>query len=372
MSKKGTIEASRVERCKKRDQLSEIQKISPASMVCCVRGTTVNSLLNLTAFLRVARLGSFSSVARELQVAPSVVTKRIDQLEQELGTRLVLRSTRGLTLTPAAEVLLPRFVRLVAEFDELFKGGAADDQGIEGQLRIKSPTTLTSEFLGAIYARFLQLHPGVNLDISLVDRTVNPLEEGYDCAIGALQVSYPNVIDVPLCPYEVVVCCSASYLQGRGEPRHPTELVDFDCLTSGLFSSSWVFESAGGALSVEVHSRVHVAEARVLRELARRGLGITALPRYLAAEDIRCGRLVPLLRDFPLQPHWLKALVPRMKMNRPVVREFVGFLKNQMANPPWALQELADGTTDDVNGRADAAAAAHDSPARTHTQFRSA
>ena len=116
--------------------------------------------------------------------------------------------------------------------------------------------------------------------------------------------------------------------------------MDFDCLTSGLFSSSWTFESTGGPLSVEVHARVHVSEARVLRDLARNGLGIAALPRYLAADDVRSGRLVPLLRDFPLQPLWLKALVPRMKMNRPVVREFVAFLKNQLRHPPWALPEL--------------------------------
>jgi len=303
------------------------------------RGTSVNSLLNLGAFLRVARLGSFSSVARELQVAPSVVTKRIDQLEQELGTRLVVRSTRGLTLTPAAETLLPRFVRLVAEFDELFKGSVTDEHAIEGQLRIKSPTTLTSEFLGGTYGRFLQLHAGVTLDVALVDRSVNPLEEGLDVAIGALQVSYPNVIDVPLCRYELILCCGTSYLHNRVAPQHPTDLVDFDCLTSGLFSSSWVFESAGGPMSVEVHTRVHVSEARVQRELARRGLGIAVLPLYLAAEDIRAGRLVPLLRDYPLQAHWLKALVPRMKMNRPVVREFVAFLKHQLAVPPWAMQE---------------------------------
>jgi DNA-binding transcriptional LysR family regulator len=229
----------------------------------------------------------------------------------------------------------------VAEFDELFSGGGSDEQGIEGQLRIKSPTTLTSEYLGVTYARFLQLHGGVNLDITLIDRSVNPLEEGFDCAIGALQVSYPNVIDVPLCPYEVVVCCGAGYLQGRVPPQHPTDLVDFDCLTSGLFSSSWTFESSGGPLSVEVHSRVHVSEARALRELARNGIGIAALPRYLAAEDIRRGELVPLLSDYPLQLHWLKALVPRMKMNRPVVREFVSFLKEQMAEPPWTLREQA-------------------------------
>jgi DNA-binding transcriptional LysR family regulator len=235
--------------------------------------------------------------------------------------------------------LLPRFVRLVAEFDELFKGSVTDEHAIEGQLRIRSPTTLTSEFLGGIYGRFLQLHGGVNLDVALVDRSVNPLEEGFDVAIGALQVSYPSVIDVPMCRYPVVLCCGASYLDNRAAPQHPTDLVDFDCLTSGLFSSSWVFESPGGPMSVEVHTRVHVSEARVQRDMARRGLGITVLPLYLAAEDIRSGRLVALLGDYPLQSHWLKALVPRMKMNRPLVREFVAFLKHQLAVPPWALQE---------------------------------
>ena len=295
----------------------------------------------MNAFLRVARLGSFSSAARELGVAPSVVTKRISQLERTLSTRLVNRSTRGLTLTAAAEALLPRFVRLVAEFDELFKGGVPDDQRIEGNLRIKSPTTVTTEFLGTAYAEFLQLHAGVNLEIVMVDRSVNPLEEGYDCAIGALPVSYPNVVDVPLCPYELVTCCAPSYLIGRAEPHHPTDLVDYECLTTTLFRTSWLFESPRGALSVEVHSRLHSSDGRVMREAARHGLGIAALARYLAQDDIRTGRLVPLLQDFPLATHWMKALVPRMKMNRPVVREFVTFLKTWLEDASWAARQEA-------------------------------
>jgi DNA-binding transcriptional LysR family regulator len=253
----------------------------------------------------------------------------------------VNRSTRGLTLTTAAEGLLPRFVRLVAEFDELFKSAAPDDQQIDGNLRIKSPTTVTTEFLGSAYTEFLQLNAGVDLEIVLVDRSVNPLEEGFDCAIGALPVSYPNVIDIPLCPYELVVCCAPSYLRGRAEPQHPTELVDFECLTTTLFRTSWLFQSARGALSVEVHSRLHSSDGRVMREAARHGLGIAVLARYLAADDIRSGRLVPLLQEFPLATHWLKALVPRMKMNRPVVREFVAFLKTRLQDA--ALEPLRQG-----------------------------
>jgi DNA-binding transcriptional LysR family regulator len=254
----------------------------------------------------------------------------------------VNRSTRGLTLTAAAEGLLPRFVRLVAEFDELFKSAAPDDQQIDGNLRIKSPTTVTTEFLGSAYTEFLQLNAAVDLEIVLMDRSVNPLEEGFDCAIGALPVSYPNVIDIPLCPYELVVCCAPSYLRGRIEPQHPTELVDHECLTTTLFRTSWLFESARGALSVEVHSRLHSSDGRVMREAARHGLGIAVLARYLAVDDIRSGTLVPLLQEFPLATHWLKALVPRMKMNRPVVREFVTFLKARLQDERWdAPQQVA-------------------------------
>jgi DNA-binding transcriptional LysR family regulator len=287
----------------------------------------VNNLLNLNVFLRVARLRSFSAAAREQGVATSVVTRRIDQLERALGTKLLVRSTRGLTLTAAAENLLPRFVRMTAEFDELFRGAALDGECIEGHLRIKAPTTVTTEFLGALFTDFLQLHSGVTMDVRLVDHTVNPLEEGYDCCLGAMPVSYPNVIDVPLARYELVTCCSPDYLRGRTPPRHPNELVDHECLSTRLFLGSWLFESPSGSVSVEVHSRIHVSDGRVMREAARRGLGIAALARYLAEEDLRNHRLVELLPDYPLATHWLKAMVPRMRFSRPVVRGFVEFLK---------------------------------------------
>jgi DNA-binding transcriptional LysR family regulator len=281
----------------------------------------------VNVFLRVARLRSFSAAAREQGVSTSVVTRRIDQLERVLGTKLLVRSTRGLSLTAAAEHLVPRFMRMAAEFDELFRGAASDGEYVEGHLRVKAPTTVTTEFLGALFTDFLQQHPGVTMDVRLIDHTVNPLEEGYDCCLGAMPVSYPNVIDVPLARYELVTCCSPEYLRGRTAPRHPNELVDHECLSTRLFLGSWLFESPSGAISVNVHSRIHVSDGRVMREAARRGLGIAALAYYLADEDLRNRRLVQLLPDYPLATHWLKAMVPRMKMSRPVVRAFVEFLK---------------------------------------------
>ncbi len=273
---------------------------------------------------------SFSAAARDLGVAPSVVTKRVTQLERSLGTQLIVRSTRGLALTSAGDRMLPRFVRLMAEFDEIFCASEGEELRLEGHLKIKSPTTITSEALGAVFADFQVEHPGISLEITLIDRSVNPLEEGYDLAIGALPVSYPNVIDVPICPYDLVTCCAPGYLAGRAPPRHPTELTDYECLTTVLFRTTWMFESSQGGLSVEVHSRLHSSDSRVLREGAVRGLGIAILPCFLADEPIARGVLIPLLTNFPVAAHWVKALVPRMKMRKPAVQELVTYLKTRL------------------------------------------
>ena len=283
-----------------------------------------------------ARLGSFSAAARELSVAPSVVTKRITQLEGQMRTKLLVRSTRGLALTSAGERLLPRFLRLVGELEELFVERTAAEGKVEGHLRIKSPTTITSLYLGALFSDFQVSHPRVSLEVVLMDRSVNPLEEGFDLVVAARPASYPNVVDVPLCAYPQVLCCSPGYLRQHAELRHPGELVDHDCLTTVLFGTTWPFDSPKGSLSVEIRSRLHANDGRVVLEAARRGLGLAPLPAYLVTEDLRHGRLVQVLEGYPMAVPWLKALVPRMKMDKPAVRELVSFTKTRMQPvAPW-------------------------------------
>ena len=214
----------------------------------------------------------------------------------------------------------------------LFGARSGERPRLEGHLRIKAPTTLATALTSeGCSAEFQAEHPGVSLDVILMDRSVNPLEEGFDLALGAFPVSYPNVQDIPLCQYELVTLLRARRIFGaRRAPQHPTELVDYECLTTTLFRTTWVFESSRGALSVEVHSRLHASDSRMLRESALHGLGVAILPRFLAEEALESGALVPLLQDFPVATHWVKALVPRMKMNRPVVRELVAFLKARL------------------------------------------
>jgi DNA-binding transcriptional LysR family regulator len=289
----------------------------------------------------VARLGSFSSAARELDVAPSVVTKRITQLEERVRTRLIVRSTRGLTLTAAGERLLPRFLRVVTEIDELLVESAAPEGEIEGHVRVKGPTTVTSMYLGRLFSEFQRNNPRVTLEVVLMDRSVNPLEENFDLVVGARAASFPNVVDIPLCTYPQALCCSPGYLDTRPEPKHPGELIDHDCLTTVLFGTTWTFETPRGGVSVEVRSRFHANDGRVVLEGVRRGLGVAILPCYLIDEDLKSGRLKALLESFPLPTYWLKALVPRIKMDKPAVRELVAFLKARTQPlSPWDESRL--------------------------------
>jgi DNA-binding transcriptional LysR family regulator len=290
----------------------------------------VNTILNISAFLRVARLGSFSAAAREMDAATSVIAKRISQLEKEVHARLITRTTRGISLTAAGERYVPQFVRLIAAYEEAFHRHDAETGRVEGFVRIISPPMVTSMFLGPIFTRFQLEHPGVDMDIVLMERSVNPLEEGFDIAVGGWPISYPDVVDVTLCRYDLVTVCAPKYLQGRETPAHPTDLVDHQCLTTALFRNSWGFLHARGSVNVEVHSRMQSSDSRMVRDAARAGLGIAILPRMLVSDDVRDRTLVPVLEEFPVAPYWLKLLVPRMKMRRPVVNALVRALKDSV------------------------------------------
>lgn len=294
----------------------------------------MNTIANINAFLRVARLRSFSAAAREMQSVTSVVTKRISQLEDEVGTKLINRSTRGLALTAAGQRYVPHFLRLMATYDEVFNESSKKSCSIEGFVRIISAPAITTMFLGSLFTNFQLQNPQVDLEVVLTERAINPLEEGFDVAIGARPISFPNVNDVPLRRYDLVPVCAPSYLRGKNRPTHPTDLVDHQCLTTTLCGTAWPFTHMRGSTTVEVHSRMQCSDSQMVRDAARMGMGIAILPRMLVDEDVGAGTLVHLLEDFPVAPYWVKLMVPRIKMNRAPVRALVDFLRKSAPAPP--------------------------------------
>jgi DNA-binding transcriptional LysR family regulator len=298
--------------------------------------SSMDTLLNIKAFLTTARAGSFSAAARQLGVAPSVITKRISRLEDQMDAKLFLRSTRQLLLTDVGERYLPRYQAIVGEVEEALSGAAELASGVEGHLRIKAPTTVTINYLGTILSDFQDVHPGVSLEVVLVDRSVNPIEEGYDVAIGALPASYANVIDEPLCPYPRVLCAAPDYLDRRGAPQHPRDLVDHDCLTFHATGSTWSFESPRGRINVEVRTRFSANDTQILHDIACRSRGIAVVAEYIARQSLASKRLVPVLPAFPVAELWLKALVPLNKSRKPAMQALISYLKQELQPvPPW-------------------------------------
>lgn len=293
----------------------------------------MDTLLNIKAFLATVREGSFSGAARRLGVAPSVIVKRINRLEDQMHTRLFVRSTRRLTLTDTGERSETRFRTIVAEVEDALESGRSVSRGVEGHLRIKCPTTLTIMYVGDVLAEFQLAHPNVSIEVALIDRSVNPVEEGFDMAIGALPASYSNVLDEPLCAYPRVVCAAPSYIAQRGEPVHPRDLIEHDCLTFLATGTTWSFQSPRGVIDVEVRSRFNVNDSQVLHAAARKGLGVATIAKYIARDSIASGELKPLLTDYPVPELWLKALVPHNRSQKPAVQSLLRWLKTSAQLP---------------------------------------
>lgn len=289
---------------------------------------------HIRTFAAVVRCGGFSEAARQLGVVPSVVAKRIAQLEQELQTRLFQRTTRRVTLTEAGEKLHARAAGLVSEFEDLLDSVRRDDNQPQGHLRVMAPTTLTFEQLGQVFTDFLVAHPGITMELALVDRSANPAERDYDMAISGRPASYEGVIDVPLRSAEPLLCAAPAYLARHPGLAHPRDLAERDCLVFSATGTSWAFQSSRGALTVDVRPRLTADDNLTLLRAAVAGLGVALLPSYIAGEALRSGALQLVLEKFAPQENWFKAYVPRRKANLARVKALLDFLQERWASAP--------------------------------------
>jgi DNA-binding transcriptional LysR family regulator len=298
----------------------------------------MDMLLNLRAFLATARTGSFSEAARQLHVVPSVVAKRVSQLEGSTGVQLFNRSTRQVSLTERGHQFLPKARALIEDFDVIVSGmGRQEDaNGLEGHIRIKAPTSLSVLYLNQLLAAFQRSHERITMEVFLVDRSVHPVEEGFDIALGGISASYDGVLDEPICPLRQVVCATPDYLERHGTPRHPRELADHPCLVFRPTGTTWRFRHARGPIEVEVAAKLSSNDTSMLFAAARAGTGIAVLPTYLTREALKEGELTPLLADFPLQEIWLKALVPARRAAARRIQALLAYFKEQLSPvPPW-------------------------------------
>ena len=292
-------------------------------------------LVDIRAFLSTARLGGFSAAGREIGTAPSVVAKRVNRLEHEIGAKLFNRSTRKLTLTPDGQRLRPQVQTLVAELDETLRNLSRPGRDLRGSLRVRSPTTIGTMFVGPSIARFQRANPEIAMELSLIDRLINPLEEGFDVSFGALPHSFASVDETAICPYPRVLVAAPGYLERHGTPSFPGDIVNHDCLAFVPVGLTWTFVSEKGPLSIDIRARYTVNDSRLLADAAVEGIGLAVVPEFLARDPLADGSLVPVLPDFPIQPLWFKAMVPSHKAGRPEVAALIEHVRADFDPAPW-------------------------------------
>ncbi|MDB5964378.1 MAG: bacterial regulatory helix-turn-helix, lysR family protein [Polaromonas sp.] len=328
----------------------------------------MDTLANLKAFVAVADAGSFSGAARQLGIVPSGVSKRIDQLEWRIKAPLFTRTTRKLTLTDVGERYLRTVRAVIGQVDDALAGMARSSGELEGHIRVKVPTTLGMMYLSSILYEFLQSQPMISMDVVLADRSVNPIEEGFDIAIGARPEHYGRVQDRPLCLLRRRLCASPAYLARRGTPEHPGDLMDHDCLVFTTSGTRWEFQSAQGLIGIDLRPKLYSNDGLALRQATLAGSGIALLGNYLVDASLQSGELVEVLAAFEVPGIWLKALVPADRMELPRVRMLLDWLEQHLQPvAPWEKISTPAGTTPllpTAHAKAKAAAGQHPDPAK--------
>lgn len=280
--------------------------------------------------------GSFTGAADALGVSKSHVSNQIADLEDRLGVRLLHRTTRSVDPTPEGEAYYERVRRILDELDEADRALRQARTEPMGTLRLTAPVSLGTEYLGPIIGEFLQRHDDLSVDVDLLDRKVDLVEEGYDMAIRAGVLGDSSLIVRRIAEFDPFVCASPAYLEEHGTPEHPSDLEAHDCLVYSYLPGgrSWKF-TAPEEVRVPIDGSVESNNGTLLSGVAARGRGVIMAPAFLIDDALREGRLRRILTDWELQSGAVWALYPHRRHLSAKVRTFIDFLGERLNPPPW-------------------------------------
>jgi DNA-binding transcriptional LysR family regulator len=296
-----------------------------------------DALQEITIFARVVNTGSLSAAARDLGLSPALVSRRLSGLEARLGVRLINRTTRSLHMTDEGAAYYETCTRVLAEIEEAdaaVSAGRADPRGI---LRVALPASFGNQHVAPLVPRFAARYPDVQIALSLSDRTVNVVEEGFDLAVRIADLADSSLAARKLAPNRRVVCASPAYLQRHGAPRTPEELAQHNCLVTGDFSSNWDYKTPDGRPgSVRVSGRYCCDNWEVLREWALAGLGIALKSTWDVHRQLEDGSLVPLLPGYAFHSDVaIYAVYPHRRFLPAKTRVFIEFLAESFGPEPY-------------------------------------
>ena len=295
----------------------------------------------MRVFVTVVDLGSQSAAADHLQLSRPVVSRYLAELEDWVGARLMQRTTRKLSLTAAGQETLPRCRQLLELAGDLQAAVQQPDDAPQGALRISVSTSFGQAQLVDAVAAYVRRYPGVKVELQMLDRTVNLVDERIDLAIRTSNELDPNLIARRLSVCRSVVCASPAYLSEHGVPQRVEDLSRHNCLTHAYFGHSlWHFKVAGQPVAVPVAGNISANEAMTLQKAALAGAGIAMLPSYQTADALRRGKLVRLLPEAQPRTLNLNAVYTSRKHMPATLRSMLDFLAQRFRDEPEWDQDL--------------------------------
>lgn len=291
----------------------------------------------ISAFVLAAQKGSLSAAAQSEAVTPAVISRRLDSLEARLGVKLLVRTTRRISLTFEGVAFFEDSQRLLNDLANAEATVSLGGVKASGHIRLSAPAGFGRRHVAPLVRDFVQEHGDVSVNLDLTDRIVDIVNEGYDCAVRVGALADSSLVSVQLAWMRRVVVASPLYLQRRGRPRTPADLRHHDCL--GLSQQrGWMFRSDSGGRAgelVKIDGRLQSNDGAVLREWALDGLGLAWRSTWEVGDDLQNGALESVLDDFAAPAVGVYAMFPQRRMLPLRVRLLIDFAKHRFSSAAW-------------------------------------
>jgi DNA-binding transcriptional LysR family regulator len=300
----------------------------------------MDRLKQIESFVSAATKGSLTAAAHAEGVAPAVIGRRIDALEQRLGVKLLLRTTRRISLTNEGSAFLEDCQRLLSDWANAEASVSAGGVKASGHLRLTAPAGFGRRHVAPLVPKFIALHPDVSVSLNLADRVVDIVNEGFDCAVRVGDLPDSSLISVRLADNRRLCVATPAYLKRAGIPKHPNDLLRHECLTLSSDASQtrgWAFVVDGQLTHLRPRGRLDCTDGQVLHDWCVAGLGIAWRSTWEVEREIAEGRLQTVLDEFTAPPNGIYAVFPSAKHLPLRVRLWIDFLKQSYGEPGyWA------------------------------------
>jgi len=292
------------------------------------------------AFVQSATRGSLSAAARAEGVTPAIIGRRLDALEARLGVRLLMRTTRKLTLTFEGQAFLENCQRVLNDLANAEASVSLGGVKASGHLRLSAPAGFGRKHVAPHVAEFLDANPEVTVNLDLSDRLADLVNEGIDCAVRIGELADSSLVSVRLGSMRRLVVASPDYLAAHGVPQTLDDLGRHACLSLGP-QRGWIFRDGSGqqsSVTIKVSGRFECNDGAVLHAWALAGRGLAWRSLWEVGDDLRAGHLISVLEDFAAPPMGIHAVFPQRRQLPLRVRLFIDLLKHTYGRPDYWLE----------------------------------